>query len=204
MAAPSPPVRALLLDADGVVQYPAPGWLAALARLGGPGFPAEIFRKEVTTLTGQVDLRELIAEVLTRRGRTCSVDDVLAVWYRIEVDERMLALVDRVRAAGTVTVLATNQQSYRGGYIKANLPYARHFDHQFHSFEVGLAKPDPAFFSHIVAALGVAPQEAVFVDDLAVNVRGAARAGLRAVHFATTDTYGHLRHRLQALGVPGV
>ncbi len=186
------------------MQYPAPGWLAELARLGGPGFPAEIFRKEVTTLTGQVDLRELIAEALARRGRTCSADDVLAVWYRIEVDERMLALVDRVRAAGPVTVLATNQQSYRGSYIRANLPYARHFDQQFHSFEVGLAKPDPAFFSHIVQALGVAPQEAVFVDDLAVNVRGAARAGLRAVHFAATDTYGHLRHRLQALGVPGV
>ena len=52
--------------------------------------------------------------------------------------------------------------------------------------------------------LGIAPEEAVFVDDMEVNVRGARRAGLRAIHFSGTDTYGHLRCRLRALGVPGV
>jgi putative hydrolase of the HAD superfamily len=85
-----------------------------------------------------------------------------------------------------------------------NLAYDEHFDHQFHSFQVGLAKPDPAFFTHIVETLGVEPQEAVFVDDMAANVRGAQQAGLNGVHFAGTDTYGHLRCRLRALGVPGV
>jgi putative hydrolase of the HAD superfamily len=198
------PVRALLMDADGVVQYPSPGWLKEMARLGGPGFIPEAFRREATTLTGNVDLREELAGILERRGRTCTADDILAVWYRIEVDERMLILVDRVRAAGVVTALATNQQSYRGTYIKENLPYDQHFDHQFHSFEVGLAKPDPAYFAHIVETIGVEPAEAVFVDDVLANVRGAQAAGLSAVHFAQTDTYGSLRCRLRALSVPGV
>lgn len=198
------PVRALLMDADGVVQYPRAGWLREMARLGGPGFIPEVFRKELTTLTGQVDLRQLIVEILERRGRNCTPEDILEIWYRIEVDELMLGLVDRVRAQGVVTALATNQQSYRGGYMQENLPYGEHFDHQFHSFEVGLAKPDPAYFEHVVAALGIEPDEAVFVDDLQANVRGARAAGLNAVHFAMTDTYGHLRCRLRALGVPGL
>jgi putative hydrolase of the HAD superfamily len=197
-------VRALLMDADGVVQYPKPGWLKEMARLGGPGFIPEVFRTEVTTLTGKVDLRDELVQMLARRGRTCTADDVLAIWYRIELDERMLTLVDRVRAAGVVTALATNQQSYRGTYIKQNLPYDEHFDHQFHSFEVGIAKPDPAYFSHIVETLGVAPQEAVFVDDVLANVRAAQSVGLNAVHFAHTDTYGSLRCRLRALKVPGL
>lgn len=192
------------MDADGVVQYPRAGWLKEMARLGGPGFIVEAFRKEVTTLTGEVDLRELLAEMLSRRGRTCTADEILEIWYRIDVDGLMLDLVDRVRAAGVTTALATNQQSYRGSYIQANLPYAEHFDHQFHSFEVGLAKPDPGFFTHIVDTLEIAPEEAVFVDDMAINVRGAEKAGLNAVHFSGTDTYGHLRCRLQALGVPGI
>ncbi len=198
------PVRALLMDADGVVQYPSPGWLKDMARLGGPGFIPEVFRREIATLTGKVDLRDELVGMLERRGRTCTADDILAIWYRIEVDEHMLAIVDRVREAGVVTALATNQQSYRGTYIKENLPYDQHFDHQFHSFDVGLAKPDPDYFAHIVETIGVEPEEAVFVDDVLANVRGAQAAGLNAVHFAHTDTYGSLRCRLRALSVPGI
>lgn len=193
------------MDADGVVQYPAKGWLKDLARLGGgAGFVAEAFRKEITTLTGRVDLRELLAEMLLQRGRDCTADDILQIWYRIDVDQHMLGLVDRVRAAGAITALATNQQSYRGSYIRAHLPYDDHFDHQFHSWEMGVAKPDPAYFARIVDQLGIEPAEAVFVDDMAMNVQGARQAGLNAVHFAGTDTYGHLRWRLRELGVPGL
>lgn len=193
------------MDADGVVQYPGKGWLKDLARLGGgAGFVAEAFRKEITTLTGRVDLRDLLAEMLRQRGRDCTADDILQIWYRIDVDQHMLGLVDRVRAAGAITALATNQQSYRGSYIRAHLPYDDHFDHQFHSWEMGVAKPDPAYFARIVDQLGIEPAEAVFVDDMAMNVQGARRAGLNAVHFAGTDTYGHLRWRLRELGVPGL
>lgn len=192
------------MDADGVVQYPSAGWLKDMARLGGPGFIPEVFRKELTTLTGKVDLRDVLDEMLRRRGRQCTAEEILGIWHRIDVDELMLGMVDRVRAAGVITALATNQQSYRGTYMRANLPYADHFDHQFHSFEVGLAKPDPAYFGHIIEALGIEPGEAVFVDDVLANVRGAEAAGLNAVHFARTDTYGHLRCRLLALGVPGL
>ena len=204
MTSTQPPVRALLMDADGVVQYPRRGWLRDMLRLGGPRFIPDAFRSEKKTLTGHVDLYPLLAGLLERDGRDCTPDDILEVWCRIEVDARMLRLVDRVRAAGVITALATNQQSYRGGFMLANLGHEAHFDHQFHSFQVGLAKPDPAYFTHIVETLGIAPEEAVFVDDMAVNVRGARRAGLRAVHFSGTDTYGHLRCRLRALGVPGV
>jgi len=199
-----PRTTALLLDADGVIQYPTKGWLLDMERLGGPGFIKEIFALEETTLTGEVDLRELIEQVLDRRGRAVSPDDVLEIWYRIEPDERVLTLIERVRAAGVTTVLATNQQSYRGSWMQANLPYHDYFDRQFYSFEVGLAKPDRAYFEHILDALGIAPNEAVFVDDKLENVEGARAVGIRAEHFAWTDTLGQLRAALRNQRVPGV
>ena len=120
----------------------------------------------------------------------------------IDLDEAMVKLVRRVRAAGLVTALATNQQSYRGGYMQRTFDYEELFDQTFYSFEVGLAKPDPEYFLTVVDALGVRPEEAVFVDDMHTNVQGARQAGLRAVLFAATDTHGHLRLKLRDAGVP--
>lgn len=204
MANTTRPIKALLMDADGVVQYPRPGWLREMARLGGPGFFRAATKAERHSLTGEVDLRPLIEDLLQARGLAIGFEEVLEIWCRIDPDKRMLALVDQVRATGVVTALATNQQSYRGTWMLENLPFERSFDIQFHSWQVGLAKPDPEFFTHIVNSLGLEPDEAVFVDDLHENVMGAHAAGLHAVHFSILSTYGELRWQLRELGVPGV
>lgn len=197
-------IKALIMDADGVVQHPSVSWLAEWVRMGGPGLLPALSRVETATLDGGAELEPLIAEVLAERKLDLTVAEVLAHWCRIDLNERMLALVDRVRAAGVITAMGTNQNPVRGRHMLANLPYAEHFDALFHSWQIGYAKPDPAFFTHIVDALGVAPDEAVFVDDLAENVAGAREAGLNAVHFSLLDTHGQLRRQLRKLGVAGV
>lgn len=54
------------------------------------------------------------------------------------------------------------------------------------SGEVGLAKPDVDIYLLTATKLGLEPAECVFVDDLAVNVRGAAEAGMVGVHHRST------------------
>lgn len=198
------PVKALILDADGVTQNPSLHWLAGWVSLGGPGLLPALSHAEHPTLDGSVALEPRIAQVLAERKLDLTVAEVLAHWCHINVDESMLTMVDRVRAAGAITAMGTNQNPVRGRYMLDNLPYAEHFDVLFHSWQIGYAKPDPAFFTHIVDALGIAPGEAVFVDDLPANVAGARQAGLQAVHFPPLDTIGHLRRRLRRLKVPGL
>ncbi|MBU4364944.1 MAG: HAD family phosphatase, partial [Actinobacteria bacterium] len=102
-------IRALLMDADGVLQRPAKGFLADFAELGdGWGFVKDIFAEEPRTMTGKVDLAEVLAEVIERRGLSITPNEVIALWCRIEPDQAMLDLVARARAAGVTTVLATN------------------------------------------------------------------------------------------------
>lgn len=60
------------------------------------------------------------------------------------------------------------------------------FDATIISGEVGLAKPDPEIYRLAARKLGVETRECVFVDDLAVNVRGAAKAGMVGVHHRST------------------
>ena len=57
------------------------------------------------------------------------------------------------------------------------------FDAIVISAEVGVAKPDAKIYHIILDRLGVAPAEAVFVDDFSENVAGARAVGMRAIRF---------------------
>ena len=54
------------------------------------------------------------------------------------------------------------------------------FDANFPSFAVGRLKPDADYFEHVLASLGLAPQQALFLDDIPLNVAAAARVGIVA------------------------
>jgi HAD superfamily hydrolase (TIGR01509 family) len=61
------------------------------------------------------------------------------------------------------------------------------FDEMIISAEVGLIKPDPRIYHLAVDKLGVLANEAVFVDDMLVNVEAARREGLKAIQFRRTE-----------------
>ena len=55
------------------------------------------------------------------------------------------------------------------------------------STDVGALKPDPAMYARILALLGARAEDCMFVDDLPRNLRGAEKAGMRAVQMARTE-----------------
>lgn len=193
--------KVLLMDADGVLQYPVPGWFDELAALGdGPEFVAEIFQAELVALDDSVRLRDCLQPVLDRRGLATPVEQVIAAWTHIEVFPEVLDLVAEVRAEGVITGLATNQHRERGQWMQQNLPYREYFDTEFYSFEMGSAKPQPAYFGHILAALGVEADQVVFVDDRADNIAAAAELGIRTVLCDRLNDPAWLRGQFGAAG----
>jgi putative hydrolase of the HAD superfamily len=75
---------------------------------------------------------------------------------------------------------------------------AHHFKVSLAAADFGKAKPDPGIFRAACQALGVAPSEAVYVgDDLALDVAGAQRAGLRAVWLNRSGSDAHLAAGVQ-------
>jgi 2-haloacid dehalogenase len=66
------------------------------------------------------------------------------------------------------------------------------------SGEVGLVKPDPLIFRHLVERHGLDPASTVFVDDGPANVEAARALGLVGVLFRSPSD---LRRELQGLGV---
>ena len=194
------PVRAVLFDADGVLQMPSHGWLDRLAQIGGPEFVRAAFAAEAECLTGTEDFGDRLAPLL--QGTGASVEDALQIWFDIVPDPEALALVDRLRGAGIVCGLATNQQSRRGGFMQERMEINAHFDRLYYSYEVGHAKPSGEYFQAIVDDLGLPAQDVAFVDDVAANVIGAREAGLRATLHRPGSGAAELAENLRAIGVP--
>ncbi len=62
-----------------------------------------------------------------------------------------------------------------------------------------LVKPEPAIYRLALARFGLAPEDAVFIDDNAANVAGAEAVGMTAILFTDAEA---LAVRLRALGFP--
>ncbi|MDO5710594.1 MAG: HAD-IA family hydrolase [Micrococcales bacterium] len=200
---------AVLFDADGLLQHPKAGWVERLNAYDpgdGTGFLTALWEAEVPALRGQETLRQGLQRLLRERdlddGR---VDELHALWDNIEIDPGAWQVVRDVRAAGTPTYLATNQQEYRK-QLMLDLGYADLVDVAFFSCDLGAAKPEPAYFERILQRLGIGSSEAprvVFLDDMPANVDSAASVGITALHHDPNTGAANLRALLRTVGVPG-
>ena len=74
------------------------------------------------------------------------------------------------------------------------------FDVVVESSVVGVRKPDERFYLMACEALGVSPRQAVFLDDLGVNLKPARALGM--VTIKVTDTASALAELEQVVGIP--
>lgn len=185
-------ISTVLLDADGVVQTTAPGWLDALGSLCGraesaDAFLEEVFAMERPALIGAGSFRLALAELLARWESAATVDEAIRIWHLIEPQTEVLAQAQVLRQQGIRVSLATNQQAERAAYMSHSLGYADQFDDLFFSCELGHAKPDAAYFGAVLERLQQPAAEVLFVDDNELNVAAALDAGLQARIFDLRD-----------------
>lgn len=74
------------------------------------------------------------------------------------------------------------------------------FDSIVISNRVGLRKPDPGVFKLSAQGLGLAPEECVYVDDIAVYLEPAREMGMRVLHH--TDAAMTIRELQTIFAVP--
>jgi HAD superfamily hydrolase (TIGR01509 family) len=182
-------IKAILFDADGVIQRPSPGRRSLWAQLLGGAVSVDRFLHEVSDAErvcyiGDGNFEERFAALLNRWNCTGDLDAALRAWTAIEVDRGILEIIAMLRASGHRCYLASNQEPYRARYMSETLLYRAAFDDEFYSCAVGHAKPAPAYFRAILDALSVRAEDTLFIDDLSTNVEAARGVGLRASVFA--------------------
>jgi putative hydrolase of the HAD superfamily len=104
--------------------------------------------------------------------------DEFALWPRRMFDETP-ALLDGLRRRFRIASLSNTNELHWDRFTRDwRLP--ERFDANFPSFAVGRLKPDAEYFEHVLATLGLAPTQALFVDDHPLNVAAATKVGLTA------------------------
>lgn len=189
------PIRAVIFDYGMVLSKPADP--AAHARLVAiSGLPAEALdraywrhRHEYDLgLTGSQFWNRVAADndvTFTPKQIEGLIESDVLMWT--SVNEEMLAWVVSLQNAGLRTAILSNMTHEIMTFMCQEHGWLTHFDHLTWSCELGIAKPDPAIYLHTCEKLGVAPAEALFLDDKLENVAAARATGLHALVFTTVD-----------------
>jgi epoxide hydrolase-like predicted phosphatase len=183
-------IKAVIFDLGGVInrtEDPAPRAQLA-ARLGIT--PEELYRimfdsetaEQATVGTIHIeDHMQAVARMLhLKDGELNGTWDFF--WSGDRVD---MVLVDYLRGlrGRYTTALLSNAWDDLRRVITGRWKIDDAFDEMIISSEVGLAKPDPKIYHLALSRLGLAAEEAVFVDDFERNIRAAREVGLQTVHF---------------------
>lgn len=114
--------------------------------------------REVIALLGG-DVRPMMAEALRRCAARYRVG---CITNNVPAGKGPGMVLDNARAQAVRDVMAL-------------------FDHIIESKRAGIRKPDPRIYQMSCEALGVLPAEAVYLDDLGVNLKPARDLGMRTI-----------------------
>lgn len=188
-------IRAVLFDFAGVITSSPWG---AMTAAGGGSLELLIGSYEEDgdhpwhrVERGEIPIAEW-AVAVTEMGKAQGIEvdfaPLQSMLGEMTINEQIVARVRSLRAEGYRVGLITNNVREGSGTWRAMLPIDELFEVVVDSSEVGMRKPNPAIFHHALDLLGgIAPAEAVFLDDSPGNVVGAQQAGLHAIHVDDPD-----------------
>jgi putative hydrolase of the HAD superfamily len=113
----------------------------------------------------------------------------------------MIAWQQKLKERGLLTGILSNMGDTVLASIERAFDWLPRFDVRVWSYQLKMAKPEPAIYRHILKELGVAPEEALFLDDKLVNVEAALALGVKSIQFSTVH---QLRYDLVATGLDTV
>lgn len=109
-----------------------------------------------------------------------------------------VAILEELDARGVPLYALTNWSAETWPLALPLFPFLGRFRGVLVSGQVGLIKPDAAIYRRLCADFAIEPADAVFIDDSARNVEGAAALGFHGHHFRRPEA---LRTWLAGLGL---
>jgi putative hydrolase of the HAD superfamily len=110
----------------------------------------------------------------------------------------MLAWQLQLKQRGVLTAILSNMGDNVLANMKREFDWLPRFDVLVWSYQLLMAKPDPAIYRHVLKELETEPEQTLFLDDKLVNIEAAQALGMKAIQFSTV---AKLRQDLVAAGL---
>jgi putative hydrolase of the HAD superfamily len=203
------PGRTVIFDFGEVISLtPSDADRAAIARLAEIGdAEAEKFwqayfghRDALDQGAGAIAYWQAISDDLGASWDEARMHELWAADFRswLLINPAVIEILSDLRAGGTRMALLSNAGADLASYFRHG-PLGDFFEACYVSGELGLIKPQPEIFLHVLADLSITPAEAVFIDNRESNVAGAEALGITGHVFTTADA---LRSFLAAAASP--
>ena len=90
----------------------------------------------------------------------------------------MLAWQQELKQRGLLTAILSNISDNVLDSIEHEFAWIDNFDVLVWSYQLRMAKPDPAIYRRVLEQLGTQPEETLFIDDKLVNIEAARGVGI--------------------------
>lgn len=150
------------------------------------------------TNRGLLDGEGIRREVCNALGVEIEQQEFEALWScHFAVNEPILPLIESL--AGRVKLLLlSNTNVLHTNYLRPRLPVLQRFDHLLFSHNLGLVKPEPAFYEAALTRAGAAPGATAFFDDIPQFVEAARALGIHGHVFRDTNQFAQ---QLRGMGL---
>jgi putative hydrolase of the HAD superfamily len=116
----------------------------------------------------------------------------------MDVNPAMLAWQLALKQRGLLTAIVSNMGDAVHEQMMREFNWLSRFDVLVWSYQLRIAKPDPAIYRYVFEKLGTLPAETLFIDDRPVNVEAAVATGMKGIIFTGIEK---LRGDLRASGL---
>jgi len=125
--------------------------------------------------------------VLRKLGNpNMSIDDFQkAFWGGDNIDREIITFIQLLKNQYKLGLLSNAMDTTRQR-LTDSYNLMDYFNESIFSYEVKMVKPNPVIYQLILDRLNVAPNEAIFIDDMLENIETANKLGMTTIHSKST------------------
>ena len=148
-------------------------------------YTAPTFRKKTKALLGQEKMTDQRFD---------------AIWNAmlLDIPRERIEAIEKVKKRYKIFLMSNSNVIHYDLYVRdLQLRFGYHefdelFNKSYFSFAEHLEKPDPRFFELILDHEGLLPEETLFIDDTAANIKVAKSLGINTYHISREELVRNL------------
>ena len=135
--------------------------------------------------SGEMSFDEHAVQAISNLGIDMPLNEFTDLYDSVLIpSESMFPLIERIADTYRLALVSNTSEPHWKS-AERFLPFSSSLDPIIVSYEVGVMKPEPAFYDALLERSGVPTANILFVDDLVANIEGAEAAGMIGHQFSS-------------------